>query len=120
MTSIEFDPVDDNFFWVGNFDHQMRYYDMRMTQVPLVKLNTGGSVWRIIAKDKYIGVSMSGPNMFKIYEKQGDDWKEIVQDSTTHESMVYGFDYRILPSEEKALDIFSCSFYDGLICRQQF
>ena len=118
ITCIEFDPVDSNYFWVGNFDHQMRKYDLRMMQIPLVKLNTGGSIWRILAKDDLVTVAMSGPNKYQIYQKieGSEDLIMRFEDSDSHKSMVYGVDF--LKNSQDLVDVWSCSFYDGLLIRR--
>ena len=105
-------------FWVGNFDHQLRKYDMRMLQMPLAKINTGGSIWRILRKNKLIVVSMSGPNKTQIYRfgSESDDFELQFEDAESHGSMVYGVDF--LEPSPGLVDLWSCSFYDGLLLRQ--
>jgi hypothetical protein len=95
----------------------MRKYDLRMMQVPLAKMNTGGSIWRILAKDDIVTVSMSGPNKYQIYQKKDND--ELVlrfEDCDSHQSMVYGIDF--LKGSGDLVDVWSCSFYDGMLMRR--
>lgn len=62
---------------------------------------------------------MSGPNKYQIYEENTSegvlDLELKYEDANSHGSMVYGFDFREM--DEKQLDVWSCSFYDGFLIR---
>lgn len=98
----------------GSYDEDVCIWDLRNLKNPLIKLGTGGGVWRLkwhSKEDWLLAACMhNGMHVLSLHESVNGYQLFNDCDFMNHDSMAYGSDWSNF-SDKKNL-IVSCSFYD--------
>ena len=94
----------------GGFDGVVCSYDTRKFKEHVSKKDWGGTIWRIIPKEKdpnTIIICNSSENKFQVVDNQ--ESKELWNSKNGHKSLAYAADW-------VGKDIITASFYDKTVC----
>ena len=116
VTAIEFDKENDNLFYTGCFNSQIKIFDLRQIQIPVLTKNLDfkGGIWRIIEKNGLIGLALSYSNKYQILDKK--NMETIFTSGDEHKSLLYGMDFF---KDGDYCDIVSVSFYDKKLVHRE-